>query len=86
MLLCLHLGARKIIALGASQVCNGVDITMCTVQSNVNIITMLVCIWSLPIPILCIFYLCFHLINVLQSNSAIPNTMLQCDMHMTNMT
>ena len=84
MLLCLHLGARN--ALGTSQICNGVDTTMCTVQSNVNIITMLVCIWSLPIPILCIFYLCFHLINVLQSNSAIPSTKLQCDMHMTNMT
>ena len=81
MLLCLHLGARN--ALGASQICNGVYITMCTVQSNVNIITMLV---LLPIHILCIFYLCFHLINVLQSNSALPNTMLQCDMHMTNIT
>ena len=77
MLLCLHLGASN--ALGASQICNGVDITMCTVHSNINIITMLVCIWSLPMA-------CFYLINVIQSNSAIPNTMLQCDMHMTNMT
>ena len=32
MLLCLHLGARN--ALGASQICNGVDITMCTVENN----------------------------------------------------
>ena len=47
MLLCLHLGARN--TLDASQICNGVDITMCTVHSNVNIITMLVCIGSLPI-------------------------------------
>ena len=84
MLLCLHLGARN--AIGASQNCNGVDITMRTVQSNVNTITMLVCIWSLPIHILCIFCLCFHLINVLQSNSAVPNTMLQCDMHITSIT
>ena len=76
MLLCLHIGARN--ALDASQICNGVDITiMCIVQNNVNDITM-DCIWTLPITILCVYYLCFHLINVLQSSSAIPNTMPQC--------
>ena len=39
MLLCLHIGERN--SLDASQICNGVDITiMCTVQSNENDITM----------------------------------------------
>ena len=80
MLLCLHVGARN--ALHAFKFVIMWTV-MCTVLSKVNDITTY-CIWPLSIRIILIYFLCFHLINVLQSNSVvqIPSTMHK---HMTNM-